>query len=87
MEIKTKYQMRVRKNVELTEAMKALGAGSVTEIQTFTVALPTVQAVLEETSKIESLKAYEIIAIILIDTDNAEHLGEDFDWDEVENEK
>lgn len=82
MSSKTKYQMRVRKDVELSEAMKALGVGSATEITSFTVTLPSVQAVVEEMAKVESMKDFEIISIVLIDTDNADLLGDDFDWDE-----
>lgn len=85
---KTKYQMRVRKDLTDTaihqSAMKCLGAVLVSEISTFTVTLPSIQAVIEKTATIENLKEYEIISIVLIDTDNSDLLGDDFDWDEVE---
>lgn len=88
MESKIQYQMRVRKNVSdsyLADANEndiGLKFSGVTEINTFTVNLPSIQAVLDETSKLEQLKGYEIISIILIDQDNYEHLGTDFNWEE-----
>lgn len=84
MEAINQYQMRVRKDLTgspLHESAKVLGAATVTEIKTFTVTLPSIQAVVEKTAEIEKFKEYEIISIILIDEDNREQLGEDFDWE------
>lgn len=87
MESKTQYQMRIRKNLEGTDignsANELLGACAVSAITTFTVNLPSMQEVLSKMAEIESLKGCEIISIILIDEDNAELLGEEFDWDKV----
>lgn len=88
MESKIQYQMRVRKNVSDTYLADAnendigLQFSDVKEINTFTVNLPSIQAVLDETSKLDQLKGYEIISIILIDQDNYEHLGSDFNWED-----
>ncbi|BFM36208.1 hypothetical protein [Acinetobacter towneri] len=87
MELKNQYQMRVRKNVSDTYLADAnendigLQFSDVKEINNFTVNLPSIQAVLDETSKLDQLKGYEIISIILIDQDNYEHLGSDFNWE------
>lgn len=78
-----KYQMRVRKDVTGNYENLSLNIGSATEITTYTVDLPNIEEVLLETKNLESLKGYEIISVVLIDEDNREHLGEDFDWDEV----
>lgn len=78
-----KYQMRVRKDVTGNYENLSLNIGSATEITTYTVDLPNIEEVLLETKNLESLKGYEIISVVLIDKDNREHLGEDFDWDEV----
>ena len=78
-----KYQMRVRKDVTCNHESLSLGISSATEITSYTVSLPSIEEVLEKTKEIESLKGYEIISVVLIDEDNREHLGEDFDWDEV----
>lgn len=88
MEAKIQYQMRVRKNVSDTYLADAnendigLKFSGATEINTFTVNCSSIQAVLDETSELEQLKGYEIISIILIDQDNYEHLGTDFNWEE-----
>lgn len=78
-----KYQMRVRKDVTGNYENLSLNIGSATEITTYTVDLPNIEEVLLKTKNLESLKGYEIISVVLIDEDNREHLGEDFDWDEV----
>lgn len=79
MEIKTQYQMRVRKELTANYQDLPLGIGKATNITTYTVNLPSIEDVLKETQNLESLKGYEIISIILIDEDNREQLGEDFD--------
>lgn len=88
MESKIQYQMRVRKNVSDTYLADAnendigLQFSEAIEIKTFTVNLPSIRAVLDETSKLEQLKGYEIISIILIDQANQEQLGAEFDWED-----
>ena len=81
MQNKTQYQMRVRKDLTAKYQDSPLGIGRATEILSYTVNLPSIEAVLEQTKDLEALKGYEIISIILIDEDNREHLGEDFDWE------
>ena len=80
----TQYQMRIRKDLTGSDignsANELLGACAVSAITTFTVHLPSIHDVLRKMAEIESLKECEIISIVLIDTDNAELLGDDFDW-------
>ena len=38
----------------------------------------------EKMVSMKELEDYEIISVILIDKDNREQLGEDFDWEEQE---
>lgn len=87
MEKKIQYQVRIRKDLagsDIAEsANELLGACAVSVITTFTVNLSSMQEVMSKMAEIESQKDCEIISIVLIDTDNAELLGEDFDWDEV----
>lgn len=82
MEKKTQYQMRVRKDRTADHVGVFSGMGTVTEVITYTVTLPNIQAVLDKTAELEQMEGYEIISIILIDEDNREQLGEDFEWDE-----
>lgn len=35
-------------------------------------------------ASMKKLEEYEIISVILLDQDNREQLGEDFDWEEQE---
>lgn len=84
MQTKTQYQMRVRKNLIANYQDLPLGIRRDTEINSYIVNLPSIEAVLEETKKLEALQGYEIISIILIHEDNRDHLGEDFDWEDVE---
>lgn len=83
-----KYEVRFRKDVtnslspEMTAAFAAIGGGTAKEITTFTVSLSSIQEIFEKTKDIEALKDQEIISIVLIDTDNSDLLGEDFEYDE-----
>ena len=85
---KIQYQVRIRKDLEGSDladsANEFLGACAVSAITTFTANLPSMQEVMSKMAEMKSLKDCEIISIVLIDTDNAELLGEEFDWDEVE---
>ena len=85
---KIQYQVCIRKDLEGSDladsANEFLGACAVSAITTFTVNLPSMQEVMSKMAEMKSLKDCEIISIVLIDTDNAELLGEEFDWDEVE---
>lgn len=81
--MKNQYQMRVRKDLTAKYQDLPLGIGSATEITSYIVNLPSIEEVLQKTKDVEALDRYEIISIILVHEDNREHLGEDFDWDEV----
>lgn len=81
MQTKTQYQMRVRKDLTAKYQDSPLGIGRATEITSYIVNLPSIEAVMEQTKELEALKGYEVISIILIHEDNQEQLGEDFDWE------
>ena len=82
-----KYQVRIRKELndaELnSEVMNLLGGCSVSEIRTLTGEFKNLADAFEKMATVKELADYEIISIILIDVDNSEQLGEDFDWDEA----
>ena len=84
-----KYQVRIRKDVtdsfkeKFTESMSALGLGTATEIQTLNGNFENLADAFEEMSKVKELEGYEVISIILVDSDNSDQLGDDFDWDGV----
>ena len=86
MQNKTQYQMRVRKDLTAKYQDLPLGIGSATEILSYTVNLPSIEKVLEQTKDLEAMEGYEIISIILIHENNREHLGEDFDWEDEADE-
>ena len=82
-----KYQVRIRKAVKegqvYMSALAAFGDGfSMSEITSMIskgdVSLPEL---IKKTS--DALPDWEIISVILVDTDNSDQLGEDFNWDEV----
>ena len=86
MQNKTQYQMRVRKDLTAKYQDSPLGIGRATKILSYTVNLPSIEKVLEQTKDLEAMEGYEIISIILIHEDNREHLGEDFDWEDEADE-
>ncbi|WP_180039352.1 hypothetical protein [Acinetobacter sp. YH12100] len=83
-----KYQVRIRKTLTNEQAVEAFGEelaklGSATQIRTITNKLDV--ELIELIEKIQnSIPDWEIISVILVDTDNSDQLGEDFEWDEVE---
>lgn len=81
-----KYQIRIRKDLADSQihqdAISLLGACAVTEIRTLTGEFDNLNELFEKMAEVKSLEEYEIISIILIDTDNSDQLGEDFDWEE-----
>ncbi|TQR66834.1 hypothetical protein [Acinetobacter sp. RF14B] len=83
-----KYQVRIRKEVSEGEAYHAalatLGDGfTMSEIASMIsngdTSLPEL---IKKTS--DALPDWEIISVILVDTDNSDQLGEDFEWNEGE---
>jgi hypothetical protein len=85
---KKKYQVRIRKDLTGSElhkdACNLLGACVATEIQTLEGKFESLADAFEKMKDVKELAEFEIISIILIDEDNREQLGEDFEWDEVE---
>ena len=83
-----KYQVRIRKELndaELnSEVMSLLGGCSVSEIRTLTGKFESLADAFEKMATVKELGEYEVISIILIDTDNSEQLGEHFDWSDEE---
>ncbi|CAM9228934.1 hypothetical protein [Acinetobacter pseudolwoffii] len=83
-----KYQVRIRKTLTNEQAVEAFGEelaklGSATQIRTITNKLDV--ELIELIEKIQnSIPDWEIISVILVDTDNSDQLGEDFEWDEEE---
>lgn len=82
-----KYQVRIRKDLTNSElhqqAATLLGACAVSEIRTLIGEFKDLKDAFEKMATVKSLEDYEIISIILIDNDNSEQLGEDFDWEEA----
>lgn len=81
-----KYQVRIRKDlsdspIQQQEA-SLLGACAVTEIRTLIGKFESLKDAFEKMATVKRLEEYEIISIILIDTDNSEQLGEDFEWED-----
>ncbi len=85
---KKKYQVRIRKDLTGSklhkDACNLLGACAATEIQTLEGEFESLADAFEKMKDVKELADFEIISIILIDEDNHEQLGEDFEWDEVE---
>lgn len=82
-----KYQVRIRKTLTNEQAVEAFGEelvklGSATQIRTITNKLDVELIELIEKIK-NSIPDWEIISVILVDTDNSDQLGEDFEWDEA----
>lgn len=82
------YQVRIRKSLENTEihqsAIEIFGQCIATEIRALHVKFSSMNEAFEKISSIKEFEDYEIISVILIDEDNREQLGEDFDWEEQE---
>ena len=84
-----KYQVRIRKDVtdsfkeKFTGTISELAIGTATEIQTLNGNFENLADAFEKMSKIKELEGYEFISIILVDSDNSDQLGDDFDWDDV----
>ncbi|CAM0730993.1 hypothetical protein N0P26_001263 [Acinetobacter baumannii] len=80
-----KYQVRIRKDLSNSpiqqKAASLLGACAVSEIRTLIGNFESLKDAFEKMATVKRLEEYEIISIILIDTDNSEQLGEDFDWE------
>ena len=81
-----KYQIRIRKDLSDTkihrEAEKCLGLCVATEIRTLEGSFLSMKDAFEKMSEVHELTEYEIISVILIDSDNSDQLGENFDWEE-----
>ena len=84
-----KYQVRIRKDLSNSpiqqKAASLLGACAVSEITTLVGKFENFQDAVEKMATVKRLEEYEIISIILIDTDNSEQLGEDFEWEDEAN--
>jgi len=81
-----KYQVRIRKILEDSEinhiAETCFGACVVAEIRTLEGTFLDMKDAFEKMATVPKLKDYEILSVILIDEDNREQLGEEFDWEE-----
>lgn len=82
---KKKYQVRIRKALTEDQKIKVFGEelaalGSATQIETLYGKFESLADVFEKISNVPELAEYEAISVILIDTDNSDQLGEDFDW-------
>ncbi|MBF9260979.1 hypothetical protein I0P11_07480 [Acinetobacter baumannii] len=81
-----KYQVRIRKILENSEihhiAETCFGACIVAEIRTLEGTFLDMKDAFEKMATVKKLNDYEIISVILIDEDNREQLGEEFDWEE-----
>ena len=82
-----KYQVRIRKDVtlspEIQESLALLGGGTATEIQTLYGNFESIHEAFEKMANMPEMEEYEIISVILYDSDNSEQLGDEFNWDEV----
>ena len=82
-----KYQVRIRKDVTLNpknqESLALLGGGTATEIRTLYGNFESMKDAFEKMREVPELTEYEVISVILVDTDSSDQLGDDFDWDEV----
>ncbi|KGT48408.1 hypothetical protein [Acinetobacter sp. HR7] len=82
-----KWQVRIRKSLTNEQAIEAFGEelaklGTASQIRTITNSEEV--ELIELIQKIQGVAPdWEVISVILVDTDNSEQLGEDFDWDEV----
>lgn len=84
---KKKYQVRIRKDVtlspEIQESLALLGGGTATQIETLYGKFESIHEAFEKMANMPEMEEYEIISVILYDSDNSDQLGDDFDWDEV----
>ncbi|WP_244782491.1 hypothetical protein [Acinetobacter sp. F-1] len=82
-----KYQVRIRKDMTLDpsiqESLALLGGGTATQIQTLYGNFESIHEAFEKMANMPEMEEYEIISVILYDSDNSDQLGEDFEWDEV----
>jgi hypothetical protein len=82
---KKKYQVRIRKDVTLDssiqESLALLGGGTATEIQALEGKFESMADAFEKIANVPELAEYEVISVILIDTDNSDQLGEDFEFE------
>lgn len=85
-----KYQVRIRKDEtdsdQHKEALALLGGGKVTRLQTLTGQFENIAQAFEKMAGVPELAEWEVISVILVDEDNREQLGEDFEWED-ENEE
>ena len=81
-----KYQVRIRKDVTLDpsiqESLELLGGGTATQIQTLYGNFNSIHEAFEKMANMPEMKEYEIISVILYDSDNSDQLGEDYKWDD-----
>lgn len=86
-EEKKKDQIRIRRPLNDTQlhkdALALLGGCAVTEIRTLTGDFNSFYDLLKTIQTVEELNDFQLISIILVDSDNSDQLGEEFDWDEV----
>lgn len=85
-----KYQVRIRKPITegqvYASALAAFGDGfAMSEIRALNGNFESIQDAVEKINNVPEMKGYEIISIILVDTDNSEQLGEDFNWGDEDN--
>ncbi|EPH3158000.1 hypothetical protein PQE61_001717 [Acinetobacter baumannii] len=83
---KKKYQVRIRKDVtlspEIQESLALLGGGTATQIQTLYGNFENIHEAFEKMAGMPEMEDYEIISVILYDSDNSDQLGEDYKWDD-----
>lgn len=84
---KKKYQVRIRKALTEEQKIEAFGEelaayGSATQIQTLYGKFESLADAFEKMADVPELAEYEIISVILCDSDNSDQLGEDYKWDE-----
>jgi hypothetical protein len=82
-----KWQARIRKELTEEQRVEVFGEelaslGVATQVRTITSNDEI--RLIEFLGKIDkALPDWEVISVIMVDTDNSDLLGEDFDWDEV----
>ena len=81
-----KYQVRIRKDVTLDpsiqESLELLGGGTATQIQTLYGNFNSIHEAFEKMANMPEMEEYEIISVILYDSDSSDQLGEDYKWDD-----
>ena len=77
-----KYQVRIRKDVtldaDMQESLALLGGGTATQIKTLYGNFESIHEAFEKMANIPEMQEYEIISVILYDSDNSDQLGDDF---------